>query len=670
MNPLSNLRVGTRVAVGFGALLLLALAASGASLLGLNDVSGATGRLERIGRTATATQEIRADALILRQLAADYAATGDAALIDRIAEVRREVADDLDEVQKREDDPARLAAFSDLRKLTTDYASAVDAIIERRRQRDAAVNADLTPAGAAAVDKLAVLLVAATEDGDGVAAGLAGYAQQELLLARLAAAHFLETPSEALAAEVRKRLAASQNTSNALLKQLHNDAWRALIADSLQASQSYAKAFDVVAAASLDLERLRVERLDRVGAAVGQAVEGLLKSALTSLDQLSEHSVAVANSAEKAGTLLTAAALLLGVALALLIGRSVAGPVRGITHAMGKVAAGDLAAPIPSLGERSEIGDMAAALEVFKRNAAENARLQQAQEATKREAEAERRRVMNELADGFERAVKGLADDLCRASTEMVQTAKSLSGLAEQTTRQSADTAHASQAAAGNVEAVAAASEELSASISEIARQTDNSRTIAQEATQQAAATSHLVDGLQSASARIGEVVNLIQDIAGQTNLLALNATIEAARAGEAGKGFAVVAGEVKHLANQTAKATEDITQQIESVQNVARETASAIARIGDTIARMGEIATAVAAAVEEQSAATGEIGRNAGEAALGAAAVSRNIDEISDAAGQTASAAGAVGGAAQKLVGEADQLSKEVKAFLARVRS
>jgi methyl-accepting chemotaxis protein len=272
------------------------------------------------------------------------------------------------------------------------------------------------------------------------------------------------------------------------------------------------------------------------------------------------------------------------------------------------------------------------------------------------------------IAD-FETNVKSVVDQVAAASTEMRATAESMAASSEESVRQSNAVAAAAEEATANVQTVASASEELSSSISEISRQVSQSSKIAQEAVQEAERTNETVQGLAEASTKIGEVVNLINDIASQTNLLALNATIEAARAGEAGKGFAVVASEVKNLANQTARATEDISSQIAAIQQATTGAVEAIQGIGKTIDEVNEIAGTIAAAVEEQGAATNEISRNVQEAATGTQEVSQNIQGVSQAANEAGQGASEVLSAAEELSKQSEDLGNQVDAFLVQIK-
>ena len=274
------------------------------------------------------------------------------------------------------------------------------------------------------------------------------------------------------------------------------------------------------------------------------------------------------------------------------------------------------------------------------------------------------------LADNFEANVKGIVESVSSSATEMQGSAQSMSSTAEETSRQSTAVAAASEEASTNVQTVASAAEELSNSVEEVGRQVGQSNKIAQNAVEEAQRTNDKVQGLAEAAQKIGEVVNLINDIASQTNLLALNATIEAARAGEAGKGFAVVASEVKSLANQTAKATEEIAAQIGAIQAATTDAVSAIQGIGSTIGEISEISTAIATAVEQQSAATKEIAANVQQAAAGTQEVSENISGVTQAASETGEAAGQVLGAAQELSKQSEALREQVDSFLIEVRA
>ena len=348
----------------------------------------------------------------------------------------------------------------------------------------------------------------------------------------------------------------------------------------------------------------------------------------------------------------------------------VARPLAAITSAMKRVAGGDLQTDVPGAGQSDEIGDLAGALETFKQNGLEKQHLEADHERQKQAAETEKRRTMNQLADGFEASVSGVVDAVSAAATELQAAAQSLSATADQTNHQAGAVASAAELASENVQTVAAATEELASSVGEISRQVGESSRIAGVAVEEANRTNATVSSLSEAAQKIGEVVGLINDIASQTNLLALNATIEAARAGEAGKGFAVVASEVKNLANQTAKATEDIQAQVGQMQTVTGSAVDAIKGITGTIRRMSEITTTIASAVEQQGAATREIAQSVSQASRGTQEVSANIGGVTQAAGETGHMAGSVLGAASDLSQQADRLRGEVDGFVRRVRS
>ncbi len=367
---------------------------------------------------------------------------------------------------------------------------------------------------------------------------------------------------------------------------------------------------------------------------------------------------------------LLAIGLAIAIAITYLTARAIVNPIKSMTEGMAKLAGGDLTVEVPARGRTDEIGEMAEAVQVFKDNGIKMEEMKKEQEEAERRAEEDKRKAMNDLADNFEGSVKGVVDTVASASTEMQSTAQGLSATAEETSRQATAAAAGVEQASTNVETVASAAEELSASVEEISRQVAKASEISQQAVETTERTTATVQTLAEGAKKIGDVVELITGIAEQTNLLALNATIEAARAGEAGKGFAVVASEVKSLANQTAKATEEIAAQIGGMQTVTDETVKAIEEVREVIGKMGEIATAIASAVEEQGAATQEIARNAQEAAKGTTEVSSNVSGVTEAAAETGTASTQMLDAAGGLSEQAELLRSEVDKFLDEVRS
>ena len=355
--------------------------------------------------------------------------------------------------------------------------------------------------------------------------------------------------------------------------------------------------------------------------------------------------------------------------IAWLIGRSISKPLGELGARMQALADGKLDGEIPGLNRGDEVGAMAKTVQIFKDNAIRIRGLEQAESETQARAAAERRAAMENIASDFERSVTGIVRSVSTAAAGMQTTAQSMTATASDASARAATVGAASQSASNNVGTVAAAAEELSSSVAEISRQVARSSEVASKAVADAERTNATVQALSTGAEKIGEVVKLIHSIAAQTNLLALNATIEAARAGESGRGFAVVASEVKALANQTAKATEEISAQVAAMQASTGEAVTSIGGITETIAQMSEITTSISAAIDQQGDATREIARNIQSVAAGSSEINSNIGGVTTAASATGKAASEVLSNARELDNQSGMLRNAVDEFLVKIR-
>ena len=361
---------------------------------------------------------------------------------------------------------------------------------------------------------------------------------------------------------------------------------------------------------------------------------------------------------------------LLSVLIGLAMIRGICGPINSMSDVMRKLAGGTLDADVPNRGDKTEIGDMAGAVQVFKENLIRTQALEEEAAAARAGAEAQRKQIMADLADQFENAVGSIVETVSSAAVEMQATASQLTANATEASMQATTVSAAAEEAGTNVTSVASSAEELGASVGEIGRQVGHSHEKAQEAVIKADQTASIVYELSEAAGRINGIVKLISDIASQTNLLALNATIESARAGEAGRGFAVVAAEVKTLANQTSKATADINAQIGNIQETTQRAVEAIETITGTIRDISDSSSTIAAAVEQQGAATHEIVQAVTQASAGTTDVSHNITGVARMAEETGAGASQVLSASSELARQAEHLRHQMNLFLDQVRA
>ncbi|WP_158639280.1 HAMP domain-containing methyl-accepting chemotaxis protein [Elioraea rosea] len=665
-----RLRVSTRIFGGFAIVLLLLCALATVSVVEFRTIGGAVDQSQSIASNALLGSEIRSDFADARREVLRYIDTGNEASRDRARALFGDLNAKTERMVGQFRSEERAALGREIAALLKQYEENFARIVPTRETRTAVVTQRMDVVGLRMREDLTAVVEAAIARSDLAVAARGGVAQQYVGLLRLEANRLLLSPTAELLARFNDRVASALREIEATVELSADAAEQAKLRAIAVSIGTYKEAVGEGARAQAELDRL----VDEVGAPIAERTNATIVRLLEQQQRAVAETNGEVDSTITATTQLMlglgAGAIALGLLLAWTIGRGIVGPVTRMTGAMTELASGRLETQVPALENRDEIGSMAKAVQVFKDNAIAVRRMEEEAKAAAIAAEEEKKAALRKLADEFEAAVGGVVDGVSAAATEMQGSARSLSSTAELTARQATTVSAATEQASANVQTVASATEELASSVQEISRQVVSSTAIANRAVAQAGETDGKMQGLSAAAQQIGDVVRLIGDIAGQTNLLALNATIEAARAGEAGKGFAVVAAEVKNLATQTAKATEEIGRKVGEMQGVTAESVAAIRSIGETITEMSAIASSIASAVEEQGAATQEIARNVQEAARGTQDVATNIAGVTEASSETGAAASQMLGAAGELSEQSARLKREVEGFLATVRA
>ncbi|WP_027529172.1 methyl-accepting chemotaxis protein [Bradyrhizobium sp. WSM3983] len=667
--PSFRLRIRGRLYAGFMALVVVGLVMAVVAIWNLRSVQDQVAKASAFSDSTARVLEISTHLQAIQRANLRYIYDANESAM-REASERETAATELLQVGAKgtlSEERRRLYndLIADIAKMRVLRDNLGDAVNEARTGK-----ATLLPSGDELTVKMNKLVDVARAAVDEDTASLVADLESRLLLVQIANWRFLALRDTKGPANFRTNVDRASQRLAALEKSPQATELRATLAPVKTSLGIYKSAFETTSAAMLQADEIYHKSLAPLivdSIAKLKVAETALKKDYKDSRSQAEATIDGTTSMQE---IVGGVATLFGLIVAFLIARSIVGPLTSMTRAMAALAGGDLVVEIPGRGKADEIGDMAKAIDVFKTNMIDTERMRHEQtEIEARQAE-DRKKDMVRLADQFEQAVGEIVDTVSSASSELEASAGTLTATATRAQDLSTEVASASQEATANVQAVASATEELSSSVSEIARQVQESARIASEAVGQATKTNARVSELSKAAARIGDVVELISTIAGQTNLLALNATIEAARAGEAGRGFAVVASEVKALAEQTAKATGEIAQQVSGIQAATEESVGSIREISGTIERLSEISSTVAAAVEEQGAATQEISRNVQQAAHGTQRVSTNIGDVQRGASDTGSASSQVLSAARSLSADSNRLKLEVTKFLESVHA
>jgi methyl-accepting chemotaxis protein len=674
MNRLPKVTVKLRgqILAGFALVLLVAGVIAAQGIWGLRDLERNFDTYAELGDDATLVSRLRGDIVETMLTVRTWLRTEDDSAKQKVADLERQVTEQIAEAQRVITDPERAAKVDEIDAAMQRFHAGFDRVVDLVDRRNAFVHAGMNELGPQVRRRLTEISEGAYADVDFASASEAALANQHLLLARLYANKFLldneSADAERVAAEFDKLAGRLDTLGDVTIEAgLQNPGRQALLSEVRELLPRYREAFDGARQAIVERNQLIQDAIVADGRVVESGAKAIQASVIADEKALQEATNAAGATTQTLMLAVAAVGLGLGALAAWLIGGRIARGVRSITAAMTRLAEGERDTEVPGRGRSDEIGEMAEALEVFKTNARKQLELAEQQKADA-EAEAEEAARVRAATEAFRAEVAEKLQTLGAASTELESTAGELSAAAKQTSQQTETVASASDQASANTQTVAASTEELSTSIAEVTSQIEKTAGVADRADAQAREAMSNVEEVQAGADAVTKVVELIKDIAEQTNLLALNATIEAARAGEAGKGFAVVATEVKNLATQTTKATEEVGQQIEQMRASVGRAVPAMQQVAEIVREVNEIAGVVAATATQQAAATDEITRNVQQAAQGAQEVAGNVGGLREGAQSTSAGAEQVLCTAGDVARQATDLRTAIDSYVEQV--
>ncbi|WP_081851388.1 methyl-accepting chemotaxis protein [Bradyrhizobium sp. URHD0069] len=654
--------------LGFTLVLAISAASMGFAYLGFERVSAGVASYRKSVSEADLARNIDRELISYQALARYYVVTGKESDANAALIAEASLKDAIDQSMRGTANPARLDQITRLAREFQTFTKIFADILKVKRDSAMVTQNQLTRGGTMLRYKLDDLASNAAEaELPAVELGAKQVTAQYQAATALANT-FVINPEQTVATSALARLKFVENSLHAISSS--DEKITKALTEASAMLEEYRQALAKLVENSKSIDGLVAEMADSASVIVKGSI-AMKADLLSDQQRLESESDAIVGETERLIVMLAAGGFLLGGALALLLGRGISRPMRAMCKAMRELAGGKFDVVLPGLGRRDELGEMAEAVEEFKVQAIAKAERDAAAQDTQNKASsAARRAELIRFADEFEAAVGVIVSNVSASAVQLEQAAGTLTRTAETTQSLSSQVAGASEEASSNMQSVASATEELSTSVDEIGRRVRESNQIAEAAVLQAQQTDGRIGKLSRAAQEIGDVVKLITAIAEQTNLLALNATIEAARAGEAGRGFAVVASEVKSLASQTAKATDEISSHISGMQGATQESVAAIKEIGGTIGQISNIAAAIASAVEQQSSATQEIARSVQSVAQGTREAATNIMQVNRGATETGSASEEVLNSAQTLSSESTRLREELDRFMANIRA